>query len=152
MKNIPEEVHQRLENRFLRPLFGLSSDDLLPTPGTVYNDIKLYPMFINKRVVASTPRWPFSLNFGISSRFSYLAKPLRQFWCRAPQSHLLGTKSSNAAWPFASRTEFSTSSSGLYLWASSSSSTIRWFCPQLRATKVLNRLLTELCLLACSLL
>jgi len=56
MKNLPDEVHPRLENRFLRPLFGLSSDDLLPTPGTVYNDIKLYPMFISKRVVASTQR------------------------------------------------------------------------------------------------
>ena len=59
MKNLPEEVHSRLENRFLRPLFGLSSDDLFPTPGAVYNDVKLYPVFMTaKRVVTSaSQRW-----------------------------------------------------------------------------------------------
>ena len=58
MKNLPEVVYSRLESRFLRPMFGLSSEDLFPTPGAIYNGVKIYPMFTGaaKRVVTSTQR------------------------------------------------------------------------------------------------
>jgi hypothetical protein len=57
MKNLPEVVHSRLENRFLRPLFGLSSDDHFPTPGAAYNEVKLFPVFMTaKRIITATQR------------------------------------------------------------------------------------------------
>lgn len=56
MKNLPEEIHARFETRFLRPLFGVSFDDLFPCTGDVFNEIRSWPTFLNAKKVLPTSR------------------------------------------------------------------------------------------------
>ena len=45
MVGLPEEIQLRFETRFLKPLFGLLVEDLLPGRGTRFNSVSEFPWF-----------------------------------------------------------------------------------------------------------